>query len=168
MNVHVYIDGDNLYFLQRDLLGWRVDFRRMLEHFGSYGEVTSANFYTGAAKKEQTTRLSFLRSLSHIGYRVVTRAAKESMVNGKVTHKVNLDTYIVRDMTLNLDQYDFVVLVTGDADFACMVETLHSRGKQFKVYSADGCIANELRELVGMNFVDIRTLKDELEMKTDE
>lgn len=167
MRLQIFVDGDNLYFLQRDILGWRIDFKRLLDHFSIYGEITSANFYTGAARKEQTTRLAFLRSLSHLGYRVITREAKESMANGKATFKVNLDTLIVRDMTLNLDQYDFAVLVSGDADFACMIDVLYSRGKQFRLYSADGCVANELRELVGMNFVDLKSLKQKLEMRPE-
>jgi uncharacterized LabA/DUF88 family protein len=164
MKIHVYIDGDNVYFLQRDLLTWRVDFKKLLDYFRTFGEVISANFYTSSAKPDQTTRQAFFRSLGYLGYSVTTKNAKESMRDGKTVHKVNLDTVMVRDMTLNIDQYDMAILVTGDADFICMIETFTSIGKPFKLVSTEGCVANEMREKAGMNYIDIAPLKDILEM----
>ena len=44
----LFIDGANLYWASRGL-GFSIDFKRLLEHFGAQGRLVRAFYYTAPA-----------------------------------------------------------------------------------------------------------------------
>ncbi len=161
MRIAIFIDGDNLFYTQRDFLKWRIDFKRFLDYWATEGKVVEASYYTGQEKEESEGREGFLKSLASLGYRIVRRPVKENVLNG--TRKVNLDTTIVRDICLSLDGFDFAVIVTGDSDFDCILETLRQRGKNYQIFSTQGCVANELKQTAGMYYKDLMQYRNQFE-----
>jgi len=167
MNIAVFVDGANLYYTQRDHLGWRVDPKRLLEWVEERGTVSDALYYLGGEEAPDGTYASFLRALPHLGYSLVTKPVKTQIgPNGEVKKKANLDVEIVLDMFTMLDAFDMAVLVSGDGDFRRPLDLLRTRGKRFLVISTEGVVARELREIAGRHFVDFREIRTSIERGT--
>jgi uncharacterized LabA/DUF88 family protein len=167
MKVHVFIDGDNLFFLQKDDLGWRIDFQKFIEFCKQYGDIEAATYYLGTTG-DAFDKKAFYSRLASFGYKVVSRPIKEIRTpNGDTVYKSNLDMIMVRDMCLAISHYDSVVLVTGDGDFDCILETLAAAGKKFKIISTKRFASSIMKQMAGMDFVDLHEYRKELELDVD-
>ena len=169
MNIAVFVDGANLRYTERDLLGWRIDLRKLLDWVRRSGTVTDAIYYTGLALAPDDRFAAFVRALPHMGFSLVTKPVKTLIKrNGTLINKANLDVEIVVDMCTMLDSFDMAVLVSGDGDFRRPLELLRTRGKRFLVISTQGCVARELREVAGRHFVDLQDIRSCVEQVTAE
>ena len=73
----LFIDGANLFSATR-ALGWSIDFRRLLEHFGAQGRLVRAFYYTALFDDVEYSPLRPLVDwLDYNGYALVTKRAKE-------------------------------------------------------------------------------------------
>jgi len=43
MRISVFIDGANVFYMQRERLRWWIDFRKLLDYIRSKGDVIDAN-----------------------------------------------------------------------------------------------------------------------------
>lgn len=162
--IAVYVDSSNLFFTQKNFLGWWVDPGKILTYLKRYGEVVEANYYMSLFDGSTPGKDKFRRFLSYVGYSVIARQVKHiECADGTTKDKCDLDIKIATDMLMAVDLYDMAVLVSGDGDFCCVLEALKARGKEFKVLSTDRIISRELRELAGMNYIDLDTIRDEIE-----
>jgi uncharacterized LabA/DUF88 family protein len=155
----IFIDGANLYYMQRNQLGWNVDLQRFsnfIEQF--FGRVVEAYYYTAVDPKENS-RSGFLQMLPYLGYTLVAKPLKEIVYNGVIRRKGNLDIEIVLDMFNTIENYDCAVLVSGDSDFQRALDLLRARGKTIVVVSHPGTISRELLSLAGRNFIDIQSIE---------
>lgn len=62
-----------------------------------------------------------------------------------------------------IDQYDMAILISGDGDFERVLQLLRYRGKRVMVFSTEGYIAREIRNVVGGHYVDLATLRSLIE-----
>ena len=62
-----------------------------------------------------------------------------------------------------IDHYDMAVLVSGDGDFERPINLLKARGKRYLVMATKNFIARELREAVGMHYVDFENIRELVE-----
>jgi uncharacterized LabA/DUF88 family protein len=84
---------------------------------------------------------NFMRALSHLGYRVVSKPIRR-LPDGSI--KGNIDLEFAID-ALTLGKYlDVAVLVTGDGDFVKLVEALGHMGTRVEVIGPDANTAIEL------------------------
>ena len=99
-----------------------------------------------------------------MGYTVRTKILKEYYddVSGRYSQKANLDIEIVVDMFNTVDQYDEVVLFSGDGDFERAIELLRSKNTHITVVSTEGMIARELRNATDQ-YVDLNDIRDKIE-----
>lgn len=74
---------------------------------------------------------------------------------GDTARKANLDIEIVVDMFNTIDQYDMAILISGDGDFERALQLLRYKGKRVMVFSTEGYIAREIRNVVGGHYVDL-------------
>lgn len=168
MNIAVFVDGANVYHMERDVLGWRIDLCKLLDWVRRTGTVTDAIYYTGVGAPAGARFDAFLRALPHLGFSLVTKPVKTLVRrNGSLINKANLDVEIVLDMFTMLDAFDMAVLVSGDGDFRRPLELLRTRGKRFLVISTAGTVARELREVAGRNFVDVQDIRGSVEQRMD-
>ena len=61
-----------------------------------------------------------------LGYKLIFKHVNP---NPKVPNKGNTDAELVLHTMIELKNYDKAVIVTGDGDFACLVEYLYKQGK---------------------------------------
>ncbi len=145
--------------------GWFFDPKRVLEHFaGSHSgfELVNAFWYTGL--KDPQDQRGFRDALISLGYTVRTKILKEYYddTSGRYSQKANLDIEIVVDMFSTVDQYDRVILFSGDGDFERAIELLRAKNTHITVVSTEGMIARELRNVTD-RYIDLNTIRSEIE-----
>lgn len=163
--IAVFVDGSNLFFIQKDSLNWWIDPKRLLNWIARRGEIVDATYYASIDSTNEAQQ-KYLKAVCHMGYRVETKAIRsQSTSDGSQRHKANLDIDIVVDMINTINCYDEAVLVSGDADFCRALQCLRTRGKLFVVVSTKGFVATELRALAGMHYFDLADLREQIEKK---
>lgn len=144
--------------------GWFFDPRRVLSHFTKEPsiELVNAFWYTGL--KDPQDQRGFRDALINLGYTVRTKILKEYYddSSGRYSQKANLDIEIVVDMFNTVEQYDRVVLFSGDGDFERAIELLRSKNTHITVVSTEGMIARELRNAAD-RYVDLNAIRHHIE-----
>jgi uncharacterized LabA/DUF88 family protein len=160
----IFVDGNNMFYAQQKN-GWFFDPRRVLEYFTTNEPNTklmNAFWYTGL--KDQQDQRGFRDALISLGYTVRTKLLKEYYddTSGRYSQKANLDIEIVVDMFNTVDQYDRVILFSGDGDFERAIELLRSKNTHITVVSTEGMIARELRNATD-RYIDLNDIRDSIE-----
>ncbi len=169
--VAVFIDGANLYSAAR-LLGFDIDYRRLLDLLQSRARLVRAFYYTALAEEQEYSPIRPLIDwLDYNGYTMVTKPMKEftdSMGRRKV--KGNMDIELAIDMMEIAPNVDHVVLFSGDGDFRRLVEAVQRRGLRVTVVSTirsqPPMIADELRRQADM-FIELQDLAPEIARARD-
>ncbi|NER37588.1 MAG: NYN domain-containing protein [Oscillatoria sp. SIO1A7] len=160
----IFVDGNNMFYAQQKN-GWFFDPRRVLDYFTTnepYLQLMNAFWYTGL--KDSQDQRGFRDALISLGYTVRTKLLKEYYddVSGRYSQKANLDIEIVVDMFNTVEQYDRVVLFSGDGDFERAIELLRSKNTHITVVSTEGMIARELRNATD-RYIDLNDIRDKIE-----
>jgi len=163
----IFVDGNNMFYAQQKN-GWFFDPRRVLDYFQheqGRSILVNAFWYTGL--KDPQDQRGFRDALISLGYTVRTKILKEYYddSSGRYSQKANLDIEIVIDMFNTVDQYNRVVLFSGDGDFERAIELLRSKNTHITVVSTEGMIARELRNATD-RYIDLNDIRDSIE-KTD-
>lgn len=168
--VSVFIDGANFYYIQNKKLGFKIDPKRLRDYIErAIGHVVQSFYYVGVepspAGEPPTSHEKYLNALGQMGFVVEAKPLKiiRDEATGNFIKKANLDVEMVLDITNTVDHYDIAVLVSGDVDFQRCLEQLRAKGKQFYVLSTEGIVAREIRQVTGQNFIDLRSIRAEIE-----
>ncbi len=136
---------EGLKHLTTSELRWTVDYFRLRNFFGMFGEVWGIRFYT--ARFESENHKKFLYFLDKgVNYTLMTKPLKEYQDHlPEAPHrKANFDVEIAVDAVANFDHYKTIILFSGDCDFEYLLRHLRGRGKVTIVFSRSGHIAKEL------------------------
>ncbi|MDP2950749.1 MAG: NYN domain-containing protein, partial [bacterium] len=103
----------------------------------------------------------FLAKMGQYGYKVKSKEVKLIKIS-KDTYerKGNLYVELVIDALKNINNFDTCVLMSGDSDFASLLDELKENKKRVIVLSTKGHISRELIERA--KYINIRKLKDSL------
>ena len=161
-SIAIFIDGANLYSSAR-ALGFDIDYRKLLELFGSQGRLVRAFYYTALVDDQEYSSIRPLVDwLDYNGYTMVTKPAKEftdAMGHRKI--KGNMDIEIAIDMMEMAKKVDHIVLFSGDGDFRRLVEAVQREGVRVSVVStlrtSPPMVADELRRQTDA-FIDLQDL----------
>ncbi len=146
----LFIDGANLYAATRSL-GFDIDYRKLLDFFGSKTNLLRAYYYSALLETEEYSPLKPLTDwLAYNGYSLVTKPAKEFVdALGRRRIKGNMDIELAIDMLELASSLDHVILFSGDSDFRRLVEAVQRKGVRVTVVSSirtsPPMIADELR-----------------------
>ena len=161
-SIAIFIDGPNLYSSARSL-GFDIDYRRLLELFGSQGRLVRAFYYTALIDDQEYSPLRPLVDwLDYNGYTMVTKPAKEfTDAMGHRRIKGNMDIEIAVDMMEMGSEVDHIVLFSGDGDFRRMIEAVQREGVRVSVVStlrtSHPMVADELRRQTDA-FIELQDL----------
>lgn len=158
--VAVFLDGSNFFYMQKDTLRWFIDPKKLLNWIGQYGEVTDANYYT-TVDNQNDGQLNYIRALNHMGFRVDAKPIDSYDEEDGFDGSVDLDMLI--DILVQMENYDMAVIISGDADFARIVEVLRQRGKKYLVLSTKGMVAGSVKSAAGLHYKDIAELRSKIE-----
>ena len=159
----IFVDGNNMFYAQQKN-GWFFDPRRVLNYFTNDPHVSLINAFWYTGLKDSQDQRGFRVALISLGYTVRTKILKEYYddTSGRYSQKANLDIEIVVDMFNTVDQYDRVILFSGDGDFERAIELLRSKNTHITVVSTEGMIARELRNATD-RYIDLNDIKDSIE-----
>ncbi len=157
----LFIDGNNLYFVQRKLK-WNVDFEKLLRYFRGDSDFYNAFYYSGYDVNDQSQE-NFLKALTLIGYTVRKKPLKTiSSQDNEEKLKSNMDVEMALDLIITSSHYTEAYLFSGDGDFESVIEYLRVMGKEIVVVSTLGHIAIELRNAAD-RYIDLADLRPYLE-----
>jgi uncharacterized LabA/DUF88 family protein len=159
----IFVDGNNMFYAQQKN-GWFFDPKRVLEYFVSERDIELVNAFWYTGLKDPQDQRGFRDALISLGYTVRTKILKEYYddTSGRYSQKANLDIEIVVDMFNTVDQYDRVILFSGDGDFERAIELLRSKSTHITVVSTEGMIARELRNVTD-RYIDLNDLRPHIE-----
>ncbi len=160
--IAVYIDTANLEKSAQDLwvhpkdlpdsyrgtdpggLAWRINYKKLKKFFYGLGPLAGISFYTAAFGTENHIR--FLETLGVYGYRIIKKPLKlyADHTDDRPHRKANFDVEISVDAVAHLDQYDTMILISGDSDFVYLLNYLREHGKRVVLFSHKGHVAKEL------------------------
>ena len=121
--VAVFIDAANLYYAGSKA-GIRISFESIIDWFKKHSKHSELNFYT-AFDPEGTDQITFIETLAGMGYNIIKKPIKvfDSLTKG------NMDIELAVDALTAKDNYDVIILMSGDGDFSYLVNKLKTLGK---------------------------------------
>lgn len=159
----IFVDGNNMFYAQQKN-GWFFDPKRVLNYFNNDPNLVLVNAFWYTGLKDSQDQRGFRDALISLGYTVRTKILKEYYDDnsGRYSQKANLDIEIVVDMFNTVDQYNHVILFSGDGDFERAIELLRSKNTHITVVSTEGMIARELRNATD-RYIDLNDIRPQIE-----
>ena len=139
----VFIDAANLS-KSVEAARYKVNYRKLRGYFEKICVLSYLGFYTVAF--ESKAHQDFLKALRAKRYSVITKALKIIWDHKKSSEvrKANFDVEIAVDALDKQEEFETLVLFSGDSDFDYLVRRLKEKGKRVLVISTRYHIAKEL------------------------
>lgn len=129
MSNYAFIDSQNLNLGVRSS-GWRIDYKRFRLYLKNKYNVERAFVFIGLVGNNQ----KLYTELQAAGFILVFKPTVQYFENGKETVKGNVDAELVlHAAAIEFQNYDKALIVSGDGDFACLLEFLEDKGKLMHV-----------------------------------
>jgi uncharacterized LabA/DUF88 family protein len=164
--IALFIDGANLFAAAR-ALAFDIDYKRLLQLFGSKGRLIRAFYYTALIEDQEYSPLRPLVDwLDYNGYSMVTKPTKEfTDAMGRRKLKGNMDIELAIDVMEMAQSLDHIVLFSGDGDFRRLVEAVQRKGVRVSVVStirsSPPMVADELRRQADV-FIELQDLAPQI------
>lgn len=112
-------------------------------------------------------KIHFYQLLEGYGYTMKIKPAKVHFDEDDENHerpilKANCDVDMTFDMMRYICQYSGVVVMTGDGDFASLLQYLKNQGRSVTIISRPDRTAKEIREIAASGFVDFTHLQRQI------
>jgi uncharacterized LabA/DUF88 family protein len=146
--VGIFFDMSNLYFAAKDM-GIRIDYARLLDFLVDRRRLHRAYAYLGIGPDDETR--PFITWLSRNGFRVKTKPLRRY---DDGTTKANLDMELAIDLLTQAPHLDVAIIVSGDGDFARLVDAAQSLGLRVEVAATPRQASSELID-VADRFIDL-------------
>ena len=138
---YAFIDSQNLNLGVRSQ-GWRIDYKKFRLFLKNKFNVDQAFMFIGMIPTNQ----SLYTELQSAGFILVFKPTIQYFENGKKTAKGNVDAELVLwAAAKEFENYDNAVLVSGDGDFACLIEYLIAKDKLLNVITPNRQYSSLLR-----------------------
>lgn len=108
-------------------------------------------------------RAKFYKKLALFGYVLKIKPVKTFGFGESQTKKANCDVDLTFDLMRFMSQYEKLVILSGDGDFAPVLNYLRVKGKKINILARSERTAREIKQLVGGDFADFTYLRKELE-----
>ncbi len=155
--VCVFIDAANILYSQQTLK-WRVDYEKLKNFFVQELNLVGLYFYTGVVGENDKQR-KFLEKLKNLGFQIRAKEVKRIKISkNEYQWKGNLDVELAIDVLENIDNFDTMILMSGDSDFAPLLDAAKKRAKRVLVVSTKGHVSKELLERA--KYINLKKLRD--------
>jgi len=163
--VYVFIDAANIFYTQRTLK-WRISYEKLKQYFKEEcGDNLGKMFIYTAYDKDRPQQKKFLDMLEINGYILRTKEVKRIRVaKGLYEWKGDFDVELSMDVMDHLEEFETMVLLSGDSDFAPIVKRAKDRDKKIIIMSAKNHISRELIQL-NDKYINLKKLRDKIELK---
>ncbi|KKT12888.1 MAG: hypothetical protein UV94_C0039G0002 [Parcubacteria group bacterium GW2011_GWC1_43_30] len=160
--VYVFIDAANIFYSQRTLK-WRISYERLKQYLEGECDVQKIFIYT-ATDAGRPNQNKFIQMLEKNGFTVRTKPVKQIRIsNGVYQWKGDFDVELTMDMLDHINNYDSAILLSGDSDFAPIINRVKSHSKRVIVMSVKGHVSKELLDRA--KYMNLKKLRNEIELK---
>jgi len=154
MNNFAFIDGQNLHFntAKRETNPWRVDLKRFRIYLSQKYNVTKAYYFLGFVQEENQ---EIYEKIQSTGFVLMFREHSGAMMGKK---KGNVDSDIIFHVMKKLykrEEFDKVILVSGDGDYKMLIDFLIEENKFAKILFPDSDFASSLYKNWVLHFLTI-------------
>lgn len=140
----------------------KVDYEKLKKYFQNECDLKGIYFYTGRVGDNEKQN-SFIRRLEYLGYVVKAKEVKRIRLEDDTFEwKGNLDVELTIDVLGNINNFDTLILMSGDSDFAALLDTVKAQKKRVIVMSTKGHISKELLDRA--KYINLKKLKDKIAM----
>src|SRR4030042_4523679 len=159
--VSVFIDASNIYYSQKKLK-WQIDFCKFLDYLKNQTNLQEIYYYT-ARDFESEKQNKFIYFLEKTGYKVRSKRVKFIKEKNKQPgkdgfHKGNLDVELTIDILETKNNYDTLILISGDSDFEPLLKLMKSKyNKKCLVMVTERSISIELIKCA--KYIDFNKIK---------
>jgi len=162
MGTLVAIDAQNLYYSARRMAGGRVDFAKLRDKIQEVEPASLSIVYL--VRGDGYDSSGFESLLRGLGFRLSPRRAYR-LRDASGRSRLKYDSHAIRialDACIKyIDQYDKLVLISGDVDYSDLFAHLEKEGKTTEFWSFDRNLSPDLLQTVGqVVFMDHAILQD--------
>ncbi len=136
---------ENLKHSLADNLKWSVDYQKLRDFFKSVGDFQGIRFYTAEFGGEGHHKFRYFLD-KKLEFKLVTKPLKEYKDHtSEIPHrKANFDVEIAVDSIFSINEFDTLILFSGDCDFEYLIKFLRGKSKMVIGFSRSGHVAKEL------------------------
>jgi len=157
--VAVFIDVQNMYHSAKNLYQSRVNFGEILKTAVAGRKLIRAFAYVVRTKTGEEK--PFFDALTNLGIETRVKDLQEYYGGLK---KADWDVGIAVDAIKTSDSVDVVVVVSGDGDFAPLIEYLQNHGKRVEAMAFGKSTSSKIREIAD-EFIDLEAPADKYLLK---
>lgn len=155
---YAFIDSQNLN-LGVKTMGWQVDYRKLRLYLKNKHGIDRAFMFIGLVANNQ----KLYTQLQAAGFILVFKPTVRYFENGKETVKGNVDAELVlHAAAIEYANYNKAIIVSGDGDFACLIQFLEENRKLLHVFTPNSKYSKLLRPY-SKYIVELNQLKSSLE-----
>lgn len=111
-------------------------------------------------------RTRFYLRLNSFGYKLFLKPVKlYEQDDGTTKRKANCDVDMAFHLMKEKDNFDRVVVLSGDGDFLSVLKYLKANGKEVIILGRGKRTAKEIKQFAGNNFKDFEYLRERLKME---
>lgn len=164
VNNQAFIDGQNLY-MNTKASSWTVDLTRFRVYLKERYNVEKAYYFLGAVDEDNQ---DLYEKIQTSGFILIFREHSQSMIGKK---KGNVDTdivFTVMSKIADAEQFDNIILVSGDGDYYKMVKYLVEKGRFAKLLAPNRHSTSSLYRPFTpryVDFLDNPDVKNKIEYK---
>jgi len=153
---------DNLKQLTTAKLRWSVDYKKFNTFFSTVGDFSAIRFYTADFLSDSHRKFLYFLDKG-LKFKLATKPLKEYIDHTPSTphRKANFDVEIAVDSTFSMDNFDTLILFSGDCDFEYLIKFMRGHGKIVIGFSRSGHVAKELPPALS-HYFDIADFRQEI------
>jgi len=110
-------------------------------------------------------RARFYRKIESFGYRMFLKPVKHFKDGDFTQSKANCDVDLTIEVMKSIETFDMAIIMSGDGDFLPLYKHLEKNGKSVYVISRTKKTAREVRRHLGIRFIEIEKIKQQIELK---
>lgn len=138
---YAFIDSNNLYWGMKSS-GWNIDYAQFRLYLKNKYNISKAFIFIGLLPNNQ----KLYTTIQSAGFIMIFKPTVRYFADGKETIKGNVDAELVLYASaIEYNNYDKAVIVSGDGDFACLVEYLEDNNKLLKILTPNEKYSSLLR-----------------------
>ncbi|OGI95393.1 hypothetical protein A2917_02415 [Candidatus Nomurabacteria bacterium RIFCSPLOWO2_01_FULL_42_17] len=162
-----FIDGQNLYMntAKKEIGAWKIDLVRFRVYLEKKYNVDKAYYFLGYVQEKNQ---ELYEEIQNANFVLLFREHNPAMIGKK---KGNVDSDIIFSIMKKLykkENFDKVVLVSGDGDYKPLIDFLIEENKFEKILFPDKKFASSLYKKLGSEYFDYlenKDIKDKIELK---
>jgi len=140
----------------------QLNFSKTLRYIKKrFGKVVFAKCYMDKDEFESPGKKSLISLLKRLGVTIYKKQPKHVTIGGITIMRCDVDAVIVADMFDRMDDYDILIIFSGDKDYVYAIQLLQNKGKHVVAVSISEDASESLIQTCD-EYIDLREIANEI------